>query len=184
MVRLPGCRGKKSKSISWAVKISAEQSLCRSLRECLAGRQLGECIGDSDSYRDFLNSLEYFIPEVLVQVHSAWRSEGLDGVLPLLAIKRGEREIELAAYCILIRDQTMAPLYLRMQLAADVDEVAWLECRFGERGPQGMIRLPYAQPNRLDKKLYACIQQGDTKGIAWAFGATFDARREGEAEPR
>ena len=68
----------------------------------------------------------------------------------------------------------------RALVAADVDEVAWLECRFGERGPQGMIRLPYAQPNRLDKKLYACIQQGDTKGIAWAFGATFDARREGE----
>lgn len=123
-----------------------------------------------------MNGLEYFLPEVLVQVHPAWRNEGLDGVLSVLAIKRGEGEIELAAFGILIRDQTVAPLHLRLQLSPDADEVAWVECRFGERGPEGMIRMPYTLPNRLDKKLYACVLDGEPDCLDWAFGATFGER--------
>lgn len=58
----------------------AEQCLCRALRVELADLAVGEKWTEYEPVRKMTSSLEWFIPEVLRELHPKWKSEALDGV--------------------------------------------------------------------------------------------------------
>jgi hypothetical protein len=151
----------------------AEHILVRSFRSILADLPTGFEIEESAEFRSALNALEFFVSEVLSEIHSEWRGEALDGVIPLTSRKTGEREVEILGLCILLSDQTVTPIQLRLQIAPASDEVSWFECRLGERGREGMVRTPY---ERRSKRLYAL--EGRTDSIDWVYQVTFGDRRD------
>jgi hypothetical protein len=152
-----------------------EQRLSRSLRAALADLPIGGTIPDSDEYREVLTALEYFIPVVLGELYREWTFQGLDGVVPVEARKTGEGEVEIFGLCCIISDQTLTPLYVHLQVAADDDEISWLECRLGERGQVGMVRKPYDFLRQMTKRLR--VLDGRIELIDWVYKAQFGERR-------
>jgi hypothetical protein len=150
----------------------AEQILSRSLRSILADLPTGADIPDSARLREVLSILEWFLPDVLQEIYSDWKWEALDGVLSCQARKTGDGEADIFGLCILITDQTLTPLHVRLQVAAANDEVSWLECRLGERGEQGLMRMRCAS---LAKQLHAL--DGRVDQIDWVYKVTFGQRR-------
>jgi hypothetical protein len=119
-----------------------------------------------------LDGLEFFLPAVLRKVYPELDRESLDGFSPLFARKTGEREAELFGFCILISDQTLTPIHLRLQLSSTSNEVSWLELRLGESGPDGMVRLPYHPTvGTIHTWLHALNERAVT--IAWVYEVTF-----------
>ena len=146
----------------------SEQTISTSLRTILAGIPIGTLIEDSAEFRDVLSGMEFFLPAVFREIHPEWRHEGFDGILPIVARKVADGEIEIMGHCILISDQTVVPINLCLQISPCVDEVSWLECRLGEVGERGMIRTPY------NHKHFPGLP---TATIDWAYNVTFGARR-------
>jgi hypothetical protein len=153
----------------------AEEFASRSLRTILAGLPAGASIDGSEEFQRALDGLEFFLPAVPREVYPEWERESLDGFYPLFARKAGEREIELFGFCILISDQTLTPIHLRL-LSPTSDEVSWLELQLGESGANGMVRLPYPTEGMIDKQLHALNKRAVT--IAWVYQATFGKRSE------
>jgi hypothetical protein len=154
----------------------AEESISRSLRAVLADLPDGAGIGDSEQFRQVLSGLEFFLAhQVLREIYPEWDHESLDGIMPMLARKTGVGEAEIFGLCILISDQTVTPLHVRLQVAASTDEVSWLECRLGERGKHGTVRLPYDSSNAMAKRLYALSGKHDQ--IDWVYKVSFGHRR-------
>lgn len=149
----------------------AEEFASRSLRTILAGLPTGASIEGSEEFQNALNGLEFFLAAVLREVYPEWEYESLDGFYPLFARKTSEREIELFGFCILISDQTLTPIHLRLRLSQTSDEVSWLELRLGESGPNGMVRLPYPTEGVIDKQLHALNKRRAT--IVWFYQVTF-----------
>jgi hypothetical protein len=152
----------------------AELSVSRSLRAALVDLPDGASIADSEQFREVLCGLEYFLPEVLGEIHPEWRHESLDGIIPLLAQKTGQGEAEIFGLCIIISDQTLAPLHVHLQVAASADEISWLECRLGERGEQGMVRTTYKYRNAITKRFF--LMEGKAEQIEWVYKVTFGHR--------
>lgn len=154
----------------------AEETVGRLLRAILADLPDGADIDDSEQFRAVLFGLESFLPhEVLMEIYPEWDRESLDGIMPMLARKTGEDEAEIFGLCILISDRTVTPLHVRLQAAASTDEVSWLECRLGERGNHGMVRVPYGSLGTIVKRLHALDCRPDQ--IDWVYKATFGHRR-------
>jgi hypothetical protein len=135
-----------------------------------------ECVlDDSEDLRHVLSGLEWFLPEVLREVHREWRGEGLDGIYPALAKKVGDGEIEIVGLCCFISDQTLTPLYVRLQLDATQGEVAWLECWLGEDSGNGMRRVPYSDATVHGNMLHV-LRRLDS--IDWVYHVGYGERQE------
>lgn len=132
-------------------------------------------IEDSEELQQALGALEIFVPEVLGELHPEWRGESLDGIIPVVARQTGDGEIEIFGLSFLISDDSLTPIHLRLQIALTLDEVVWLECRLGERGPKGMIRRPAEHLDAALKQLY--LLDGNADQIDWAYTATFGEKR-------
>lgn len=152
----------------------AEQCLSCSLRAILEDVPNGTDIAVAGSLQDVLVGLEYLLPEVLQELYAEWQHESLDGIIPITARKLGKRAAEIFGLCIIISDQTLTPIQLRLQVAASEDEVSWLECRLGERGEHGMVRTPYESLNRVSKRLHALVGREDA--IDWVYKVKFGHR--------
>lgn len=146
----------------------AEIIVARSLRVLLKQTPVGASFEENEDYRLLMVSVDYFIPEVLGEIYPEWKSDALDDVIPLVAERTGEREAVIFGLSWLIRDQTVVPTYLQLQIDPVLDRVNWLECRIGERGPQGMLRRPGSS---FDKQLYRL--QGREDQIDWAYRVTY-----------
>lgn len=155
---------------------SVEQRLSRSIGQILADLPNGATIADSEHLQKVLSELEYFIPEVLRELHPEWKHESLDGIIPLVARKTNEGEAEFLGECILITDQTLTPLHLRVQVTPAGDGISWLELRLGELSQHGMVRTPYASASTTPKRLYKLLEQGPD-AISWAYKVKFGDRR-------
>lgn len=154
----------------------AELSFCRSLRPILDDLEDDSTISDSEGFRRALCALEFFLPQVLREIHPEWNWEGLDGILPTTARKTGAREVEIFGLCILITDQTLAPLHLRLRLSTSCDAVSWLELRLGEKGREHrMRRIPYSSLDTTIKRFYAL--DGGVAAIDWVYAVTVGERR-------
>jgi hypothetical protein len=88
-------------------------------------------------------SFEFFLPEVLREVHPEWQHESLDGLYPRWFRKTGAREADLLGLAIFISDQTLTPLYVQLQLSREFDRVSWIDLRLGEHTATGCRREPY-----------------------------------------
>jgi len=160
------------------VPSKAEELLCRSLRTILAVLKDGESIGDSEVFQSVLAGLEFFLPQVLPGIFADSGGGILDGFCPVVAKKTGEAEAEIIGLCILISDQTLAPIKMRMQLALNKDEVSWLECKFGEPGLHGIERTPYAFLDKALHRMYEfCYLEGKSNMIEWVYEETVGRKR-------
>ena len=144
---------------------SGESLFARPLLAILNNLPTGADIPDSEQFRDVLRCLEYYLPEVLGELHPEWRDKSWDGILPMVARKTGDREAEILGHCYLFPDQSLAQLHARLQIDPSGNEISWIEIRFGQRGPNGMLRGP------AYKQLYASRESPDA--IDWAYTATF-----------
>jgi hypothetical protein len=149
----------------------AEENVSGTLRAILAGLPTGSTIDDSEVFRFALTALEWFLPGILAEVYPEWRGQSLDGIYSHVARKTGEREVEIFGLCILMSDQKMTPIHLRLQLAADSDDISWLELRLGERGPKGKLGMPYPTEGTIYKRLHAL--NGRAEKIEWVYKVTF-----------
>lgn len=133
----------ESDDVEW----TAESAISGWVRAVLCETPVGSSVPESKPYWELLRHLEWYLPALLREARAdwkrEWKHESLDGVIPARMLRIGPEEVELFGQCILISDQTLTPLQLKMQLETFADEIAWLECRLGERGPDGMIRIPY-----------------------------------------
>lgn len=152
-----------------------EESIARSLRTILDKLPTGAIIEPSDELREYFSGLEYFVPQVLREIHPEWNHESLDGFLPKVARKTGEGEAEFFGHCILISDQTLTPIHLCLQIDLTEDEVLWLVCKLGERGDDGMMRVPYESIMEAYKRLISLGDHPDK--IDWVYKVTFGHRR-------
>jgi len=150
----------------------SEQRVSRSLRTILTNLSNGARIEESKEFRDVLSGLEWFVSEVLTEIHPEWIPESLDGIYPLVARKTGEGEAEIFGLCIILSDQTLTPIHLCLQVSSSTDEVSWLECKLGEMGEHGMVRMPYKS---LHKRLHAL--EGRAAVIDWVYKVGFGQRR-------
>ena len=155
--------------------MTSEEIVSRSLRGILAALPAGGLIQRDERFNDVLSALEYFVPEVLAEIHHEWRREGLDGVLPLRARKVSELAAELVGHCILISDQTVVPVHLRLQIAPGEDKVSWLELRLGQRGERGIVRTPYDALPASGKLLQ--VLENSENHLDWAYQVTYGERR-------
>ena len=120
-----------------------EQRVCERLGPLLREHSVGDSLGDLVTQRDLMASFEFFLPEVLREVHDEWQGESLDGVYPRYFRKTGEREAELLGLAIFISDQTLTPIHFRLQLSPAFDRVSWIDLRLGEHTEDGCRREPY-----------------------------------------
>jgi hypothetical protein len=152
-----------------------EESISRSLRAILDGLADGDAIGDSESFRSVLSDLEFFLPAILGEIHRPWRDESFDGIFSAAARKTGPDEAEIMGLCILISDQTVTPIHVRLQVAPLGDEIRWLECNVGERGDgkAGMLRTPY---NAMSGKQLARVAER-RNDIDWVYRVGFGQRQ-------
>jgi hypothetical protein len=157
---------KRTKLIS-----KAEGNASRWLRKAIGELPSGASLLECQELPAILSSLEYFIPEVLGEIYPEWKKESLDGILPVGARKTTDREAEILGLCVIISDQTLTPIRVRLLVAPFQDEIAWCECRLGERGETGMVRIPY-QASRLPKLLTALDARADE--IDWVYKATYE----------
>ena len=155
-----------------------ESSVSRALRVVLAGLPDGSNIPRSEAFESALVGLEFFLPLVLREVYREWKYESLDGVFPLVARRISEDEIEILGTCILISDQSLTLLHLHLQIPPSSDEVSWLECRLGEKGKNGMIRMPHAKQTEMFKR--ASALEGNAELIEWQYKVTYGIRRESQ----
>jgi hypothetical protein len=148
-----------------------EEITSRTLGTILAGLPTGKSIDDSEEFRHALTSLEWFLPNVLAEIHPEWKGESIDGIYPHVARKTGEREAEIFGLCCLMSDQRLTPIHLHLQLSAATDNVSWLELRLGERGQNGMARMSYPSEGTIYKRLHAL--NGCEDKIQWVYQVTF-----------
>ncbi len=83
---------------------AAEKILSEELRQVIDGLPIGADISDSSRLRMALFGLQFFVPEVLAEIHFEWRFIGLDEVVPVVARKTGEREVEIFGVCCSVLD--------------------------------------------------------------------------------
>ena len=155
---------------------SGDEYLGEVLRPILDDLAIGDSFVDGQKFREVASCLEYFIPDVLSEVHAEWEYESLDGVLPVVARKTAELEAEILGHCILISDQTVTPFHLRLQLSPASREVSWLECRFGKRGKHGMERMPYDSRFKDAAALYSMRETRHL--IDWVYHVGYGSRRD------
>jgi hypothetical protein len=60
----------------------AEEITCRTLRSILNRLPIEAAIHDTQEFQDALTGLEWFLPEILAEIHPDWTGESLDGVYP------------------------------------------------------------------------------------------------------
>ena len=165
---LDGCAGGTTTS-------NAEAIACRALRAALDDVEPGSPIPDSETFREFLSALERVLPDALAQEQPYWQYESLDGILPEVARKTNPREAEILGLCVLISDQTLTPVHVRIAVSGNADEIAWLDCKLGEKGDGsgGLQRIPY-DADRLSKELYLVGRYAPD--IHWAYSTKVASR--------
>lgn len=155
--------------------MSIENLISRSLRAVLAELPDGADIPKSEEFQTLLTGLECFVPSVIGEIHPEMLEQSGDGVLPIIARKTGDGEIELLGHFCFIADQTLTPIHLKLQLADAADEISWLECRLGQRGERGMLRTPYGTPSATARLLNKSAERASA--IDWVCEVTFGERR-------
>ncbi|WP_230265537.1 hypothetical protein [Stieleria sp. JC731] len=125
-----------------------EQILCKSLAPLVRNHAVGDSIHVPPQGNFFFSALQFFMPIILREVHSEWRYEGLDDLLPSRFQKTGHREIELIGLAQCLSDMTTIPFHLCLQLSTTYDSVSWVDLKMGDCVGQSHTRWHVAK--RLD----------------------------------
>jgi hypothetical protein len=151
------------------------------LRAALSGRPISADITDANQFRKVLTLLKHLIPGIVGEVHREWAGRTFDGIESAKVLKTGENQLELLGACCFLQSQKWTPIHIRLQLAASADEIAWFECRVGEREGAGieMLLSPYSSLRGMINRL-GRLNHSD---IEWVYEVTFgDEKRSENAE--
>jgi hypothetical protein len=162
------------------VTLRHERHISRSLAPLLGRLPNGAAIDvNSEGIREALSCLENFIPAILCQVYDEWQWESMDGFLVPVARKTGPGEAEFIGLAILMSDQTVTPIHIRLQVSAAQEQIEWLECKVGEPGDgKGtMERIPYGS-SRADKWLKRLTAAGTAPAIDWVYATAFGQKQD------
>ncbi|MDB2687118.1 hypothetical protein N9Y42_07880 [Mariniblastus sp.] len=150
-----------------------EQRVCEMLTPLLRSHAVGDAIGPRPAGNYLFSSLEFFLPEVLRELHDEWRHESLDGLYPKIFRKTNEREIEFVGLTIFITDQTFTPIHLHLQLASDYDRVSWIDLKLGERIGDKCRREPYSRSQTTGTMLHVAER---LETIDWFYHVGYGER--------
>lgn len=150
-----------------------EQRVCEGLGPLLRKHPVGESLGDLLTARALMSSFEFFLPEVLREVHTEWQDESLDGIYPRFFRKVGDREAELLGLAIFISDQTLTPVHFRLQLSRGFDQVTWIDLRLGEHTGSGCRREPYGR-SKVQGTMLHVAERFDS--IDWYYHVSYGER--------
>ena len=139
--------------------------LASDLRELLQGIPVGAEFAVPPP-ASLCDSLELLVPAVLRRRHPEWEQESLDGIFVARATRTGPSAAEIVGTCILIRDQTVTPF--RLDLEIDSEAVAAVQVMLGEpgSGPLGISGPPCNSPE-AERLLTSLIDRVD--GISWSY---------------
>ena len=122
---------------------------------------------------DLLYALELYIPPLLSSYYPKWESESLDGFFITNARKTGVGSAELAGLCILMSDQTLTPVLIRLVLTSSCNSVASYQVFLGEAGGGHLgISGPSCNTSRAQKLLDNVGARLDY--IRWSYTITSD----------
>lgn len=117
------------------------------------------------------SGLEHFVQELM---NEAVKSVCLDGASLYRVRKIAPLTAELVGACRYI-EQTLAPLFMRLRAAEDVDRVDWCRCCLGELGRHGEITRPASDDalgvairtaHRQEKIHWKhCVEYGEPTGL-------------------
>ncbi|WDI39767.1 hypothetical protein [Bremerella sp. P1] len=150
---------------------TVENELCARLSDLLKTMDVDEVVPESDDSRPILSALESFVSHVIREIHEDFQWESLDGILPVEFRKRGDREIELLGGAYLISDQTVVPIYLRLQIDSADREVCWMECYLGQRLHEKMARTSHANLHKVLNQISS--DEEKTSSIDWYYKVGF-----------
>lgn len=128
-----------------------------------------------NSSADILYMLELYIPRLLSRKYPEWEYESLDGFFLANAQKIGLDTAELAGLCILISDQTVTPVFIRLALTSLRDSLASYQVFLGEPGGGSLkISGPPCNTPRAQKLLETFDARLDN--ICWSYAIKRDVR--------
>jgi hypothetical protein len=156
----------------------AERITARSLRDLLGGlrpdeeRPAGGPLDAADDPSAALGSgLEWFLPEILGQAHGFWETASLDGVFTRAVKRIGSRSADVVGTAILLEDQAVVPVHVRLSHHASRDEIDWMEARVGvATAGREMLRLEYGSKAARDLEV---LLPELVDRLDWAFTATY-----------
>jgi hypothetical protein len=103
------------------------------LGQCMVNAPVGSDIG-RQSTRHLQSVMEVLITQALCREHAEWQGESIDGFRFASVAKTGDESVGFLGLCILITDQTVAPVNLDVVLWPDRKAVRRLRIRLGEAG--------------------------------------------------
>jgi hypothetical protein len=146
-----------------------EEELCRRLRSLLHEVPTGTDVPDSPELREVLNSVEWYLTDVIREIHPEC-DYCFDGIEPRQLRKIGDNALEVRGMVWLLDDScSLVPLHVRLQVAADEDRICWLECRVAKRPRAGST-------DSVSKQLSSLYAQ-DEGAIDWAYEVGFGERQ-------
>lgn len=164
--------------------LDLENYVSRTIRAILADVPIGASLYDVDMdqpalIKGLFRRFEFFLADVLGEVHREWREESFDGFVPLFTRKVAEREAEMFGRCIIISNQLWAAFYLKIRIAPDNDEVSWLELGVGEKGYFSVgkgrkVEMKPLSTSEFYNRLYAF--QDNPEQMDWVYRVTFGDR--------
>ena len=124
---------------------------------------------------DLCSVLERYLPQLLRMRYPEWKGESLDGVRVARAIKTSPNALQLLGTCILVSDQSVAPLFAALEVTSAQDAIASFCVSLGEPGggPLGISGPPCnsGQATRLQQHVTTRFDLG---GIEWVYTVSSD----------
>jgi hypothetical protein len=149
-----------------------DTKVARELDTVLNGADVGSDFEVQPS-NDLLYLLELYIPNLLSRRYPIWEQESLDGFFLAYARKIGLGTAELAGICILISDQTVTPVLIRLTLNSSCDSIQSYQVFLGESGDGRLgISGPLCNSPRAQKLLDTIGTRLST--IRWSYALASD----------
>ncbi|QDU81621.1 hypothetical protein Pla110_33640 [Polystyrenella longa] len=124
-----------------------------------------------DSFNEISTDLEFFLTELLIAVYPEWKQDSLDGIELTHCLVTDQNNCSMLGLVWLIRDQKTVPMLMEIKTDWSGEKILWCECRIGESGSEGMLRMDYP---RLIKKLYSIVDAKNS--INWAYHLAYGDR--------
>jgi hypothetical protein len=122
---------------------------------------------------DLFYLLELYIPQLLSRRYSEWKKESLDGFFLANARKIGSETAEFAGLCILISDQTVTPVLIRLTLTSSRDSIAAYQVFLGEPGG-GHLGISGPPCNSPHAQRLLDTVSARLNNIRWSYAITSD----------
>jgi hypothetical protein len=144
-----------------------DSQLASELEQAMLGVAVGEQfkVSPSDS---ICYSLELYIPRLLRSHYSGWRTESLDGIFVIRAVKKSLGAAQFVGTSILISDQTVTPFMLDIELSASGNSIDIVRLMLGELGGGRLgISGPPCNSRESRQLLISLVDRLDS--VAWVF---------------